>query len=320
MDNINYVCPFSGEELIFKGDKYISQSKKIFRIKNNIPRFCLEENYSESFGIQWNLFEKTQLDSFSKSNLTFERFWKTTKWDHKSLNKLNVLEVGSGAGRFSEVFLSSTKGKLYSIDYSSAVEANYRNNIKYKSRLYLSQASIYQMPFKDNTFDRIFCLGVLQHTPSFEESIAALVSKLKAKGEIVIDFYPYKGFYTLIHSKYILRPITKRISKKLLLFLISKSIDCSLFFFDFLIKLKLEIFIRFLPITDVRGFPKTLNKKQRKEWAIMDTFDAFSPEFDNPQKLVNVLKIFRNLGCEIKFGGVVKYKDGASTVVRAIKN
>ena len=320
MDNINYVCPFSGEELFFDGDKYISLSKRIFKIKNNIPRFCLADNYSDSFGLQWNLFDKTQLDSFSKSDLTFERFWKTTEWEVTSLEKLNVLEVGSGAGRFSEIFLKSTKANLYSIDYSSAVEANFRNNINFKSRFYLSQASIYQMPFKDNSFDRIFCLGVLQHTPSFEKSIAALVSKLKVKGEIVIDFYPYKGFYTLIHSKYILRPITKRISKKLLLFLILKSIGCSLFFFDVLKKLKLGFLIRFLPITDVRGFPENLNKKQRKEWAIMDTFDAFSPEYDNPQKLVEVLKIFRNLGCEIKFGGFVKYKGGSSTVVRAIKN
>ena len=82
-----------------------------------------------------------------------------------------------------------------------------------------------------------------------------------------------------------LRPISKRISKKLLLFLIKKSMPTSLFLFDILNKLKLGFLTRFLPITDVRGFPKSLNNKQRLEWAMMDTFDAYSPEFDNPQKL-----------------------------------
>ncbi len=323
MDNINinipYVCPYSGEELFFDLDRYISSSKRIFKIKNNIPRFCSEENYSDSFGFQWNIFDETQLDSFSGINITYERFWQETKWDPESLEKLNVLEVGSGAGRFSEVFLKSTKAKLFSIDYSTAVDANYRNNYNLRSRLFLSQASIYQMPFKDNSFDRIFCLGVLQHTPSFKNSIKALVSKLKVNGEVVIDFYPYKGIFTLIHSKYILRPITKRISKRILLLLISKSINLSLLLVDFLVRVKLGFLVRFLPITDVRGFPKKFTEKQRKEWAIMDTFDAFSPEFDNPQKLDNVKKMFIDEGCKIEFGGIVKYSGGSSMVVRAVK-
>ena len=232
------------------------------------------------------------------------------------LENLNILEVGSGAGRFSEVFLKSTKGKLYSIDYSAAVEANFRNNIKFKSRLMLSQASIYQMPFKDKSFDKIFCFGVLQHTPSFENSNPKLVSKLKKNGEVVIDFI-LKDLYQL-HSKYILRPLTKRLPKKLLLFLIKKTVPLFIHLFEILVKFKLSI-RSFLPITDIRGFPKKLSKKQKKDWAIMDTFDAFSPEFDNPQKLGNVVKMFETLGCKITFAGLVKFKGGESTVVRAIK-
>ena len=232
---------------------------------------------------------------------------------------MSILEVGSGAGRFTEAFLKSTDCELYSVDYSSAVEANLRNNYNFRTRLNLCQASIYQMPFKDNSFDKIFCFGVLQHTPSFEKSIKALVNKVKINGEIVVDFYPIKGFYTKIHAKYFLRPITKRISKKTLLFLIKKSIPISLFIFDILSKIKLSFLIRFLPITDVRTFPKTLDKKQRREWAIMDTFDCFSPEHDNPQRLKDVIKMFKKSNCEIMFGGLVKFNGGSSLVVRAKK-
>ena len=215
--------------------------------------------------------------------------------------------------------MNSTNCNLYSIDYSEAVEANLSNNKKFKSRLILSQASIYSMPFKNNSFDKVFCFGVLQHTPSFRESISALVSKVKINGEVVIDFYPYKGFYTKLHSKYILRPITKRISKKLLFHLIKKSVPLSLFFFDILNRLKLGFLTRFLPITDVRGFPKSLSNKDRLEWAIMDTFDAFSPEFDKPQRLNKVIQMFKEEGCEVIFGGSVNFKGGSAVVVRAIK-
>ena len=175
------------------------------------------------------------------------------------------------------------------------------------------------MPFKDNSFDRIFCFGVLQHTPSFEKSIESLVSKAKKNGEIVVDFYPIKGFYTKIHAKYFLRPITKRLSKNKLLFLIKLSVPVSLFIYRILSKIKLAFLIRFLPITDVRTFPKSLDKKQIIEWAIMDTFDCYSPEHDNPQKLSDVIEMFRKFNCEIIFGGLVKFGGGSSFVVRAKK-
>ena len=116
-----------------------------------------------------------------------------------------------------------------------------------------------------------------------------------------------------------MRPITKRIPKKILLFLISKTINISLFLFDLFLFLKIDFLIRFIPITDIRGFPNKLNKLERKRWAIMDTFDAFSPEFDNPQKLENVVKMFEKGGCKVTFGGVVNYNGGATTVIRAVK-
>jgi len=41
-----------------------------------------------------------------------------------------VLEVGSGAGRFTEVILK-TGARVYSFDLSDAVLANYANNAQY---------------------------------------------------------------------------------------------------------------------------------------------------------------------------------------------
>ena len=43
-------------------------------------------------------------------------------WNETDLSGCNVLEVGSGAGRFTEVVLTYTKANLYSVDYSNAVK------------------------------------------------------------------------------------------------------------------------------------------------------------------------------------------------------
>ena len=231
-----------------------------------------------------------------------------------------MLEVVSGAGRFSEVFLRTTTGVLHSVDYSSAVDAHRRNNAAYGKRLKLVQAWIYELPFADNSFDKVFCIGVLQHTPSFSDSVAALISKARLGGEIVVDFYPIMGWHTKIHSKYLLRPISKRLPKPLLLKVIRFNILWMLALFDLFCFLRLcGALTRFIPITDVRGFPRNLSPAQRREWALMDTFDAFSPEFDNPQRVQDVARMFSSRGCQSTHSGLVHYPGGSGMVVRAIK-
>ena len=208
---------------------------------------------------------------------------------------------------------------MYSVDSSAAIDVNRRNNLAYNTRLHLAQASIYELPFADNSFDRVFCFGMLQHTPSFADSIAALVRKTRVNGQIIVDFYPLNGWYTKIHSKYFLRPITKRLSKRLLLKLIESNIGWLLVFFDTLCALKLGALTRFIPITDVRGFPDGLSKMQRREWAVMDTFDGLTPMYDNPQRLKDVIQMFVTHNCEILYAGMINYGSGSSMTVRAQK-
>src|SRR5215213_2399556 len=158
------------------------------RVINGIPRFGDLDNYSESFGFQWNRFAATQLHPHSS-----ERLWRETGWSPAELDGLDILEVGSGAGRFSRVILQETRANLYSVDYSTAVDANLRNNGHLApDRFHLYQASLYELPFPDASFDKVLCLGVLQHTPDFEASVAALVAKAKSGGEVVVDFYPIR--------------------------------------------------------------------------------------------------------------------------------
>ena len=78
---------------------------------------------------------------------------------------------------------------------------------------------------------------------------------------------------------------------KILLKLISINVGWMIIVFDFLCSLKLKFLTRFIPITDISNFPKQLTRKQRKEWAIMDTFDGFSPEYDNPMRIKDVKNI-----------------------------
>lgn len=322
VDVIHLVNPSNSQPLTSHGSFLADSSGNKFTSHGGIYRFVEHSNYAESFGFQWNRFQQTQIDRYERSSQqSTERFFAATGWQHENLEGQVILEVGSGAGRFTSVVLRNTKGTIYTVDYSTAVEANMRNNGP-DPRLHIFQASIYGLPFSPAQFDKVFCFGVLQHTPDFRRSIQCLTEMVRPGGELIVDFYPVKGWYTKIHSKYLFRPVTKRMDHETLLRLIEKNVDWLISTYRFFAKIGLgKVTNRFLPICDIsRTIPKGLSKAELREWVILDTFDMFSPEYDNPQRLDEVIKWFDELGMRNVRGSIVPYGDGNTVyVVRGSK-
>ena len=320
---IQLINPKNNSSLYFDSDMIADSKGNTFPVINGVPRIADMENYTKNFGVQWNKFDKTQLDRESDGlALSNKRFFVESGWSPEDLAGKDLLEVGSGAGRFSKTVLEKTKANLYSVDYSDAVSANFKNNGKIApDRFHLFQASIYEMPFPDNSFDKVFCFGVLQHTPDFQSSIKALISKVKPGGEVVVDFYPIKGWWTKVHAKYIFRPLTKTLSHKWLFKVIDSNVDWLIKVSISLNKIGFEVLTRFLPLVDLGTIPVSgLNDKQFREWVVLDTFDMFSPEHDHPQRLKDVVDMFSKSGATVTYSGFVEYSKGLkAAVVRGIK-
>lgn len=295
MEIINFSCPNCGSDNPFlyeKGNEFIRCKKceSKFLFKNKIIRFSSYENYAESFGFQWNIFRKTQLDSFVNKSISRDRLYEATGWN-TNLKGQNILEAGSGAGRFTEI-LVKTEANIFTFDYSNAVEANYLNNGD-SNNLKIFQGDINKIPFPNETFDHILCLGVLQHTPNPEKSFNSLVSKLKKGGYLYIDIYS-NSFIHKIQWKYILRPVTKRIPKKTLFYIV-KNLVPFLILPTILLKRLLGSFgARLSPIKEFSEL--NLGKIHNKNWAILDTFDMYSPEHDHPKRKKDVEKWFLKQG------------------------
>jgi 2-polyprenyl-3-methyl-5-hydroxy-6-metoxy-1,4-benzoquinol methylase len=98
-----------------------------------------------------------------------------------------VLEAGCGAGRFTEVLLKRG-ASVTSIDLTDAVAAN-QENFPQSEHHRIAQADILRLPFSPKQFDAVFCLRVIQHTPSPEAAIAALYDQVRPGGLLVIDHY-----------------------------------------------------------------------------------------------------------------------------------
>jgi ubiquinone/menaquinone biosynthesis C-methylase UbiE len=288
---------------------------------NGVFRFVQSSGYTGNFGFQWKIFKRTQLDKFNGTQFSKDRFFAVTNWEKEDLEGKNVLEAGCGAGRFTQIVLDYTKANLYSFDFSEAVDANMENNGPHP-RLKLFQASIYEMPFTDNSFDKIFCLGVLQHTPDIVKSIESLYNKLKPGGEIVIDFYPYNGFWTKLHAKYLFRPFLRGKNNQQLLGLIEKNADWMIALTKLFNRIKIgKLVNRFIPICDIEStHPDNLSKEEQHEWAVLDTFDMFSPEYDQPQKKSDIKKYFIEVGLKDVSCKTIVYNNNLKvTFARGIK-
>lgn len=319
---IDFVDPLDQSPLRPDSAGFSGSEGRHYPVIAGVARFCEADNYTASFGKQWNRFDTTQIDGVGTADrISDRRLFEETGWRAEDLAGLDILEVGSGAGRFSRVILERTKANLHSIDYSNAVEANWRiNGAIAPARFRLAQASIYEMPFPDRAFNNVLCLGVLQHTPDFEASVRALVAKAKPGGEIVVDFYPVRGWWTTVHAKYLLRPITRRMDHDRLLGLIERNVGWMMKASDGLHRMGLGAFARFLPLVDQQSLPRGLGPEERRQWSILDTFDQYSPEHDQPQSIDAVAQMFARAGAEITFADFVDTETGRAAVVRAIRS
>jgi 2-polyprenyl-3-methyl-5-hydroxy-6-metoxy-1,4-benzoquinol methylase len=317
--SIKLVDPHNQNTLTATNNGLETNDTVVFPFKNGAYRIVTDDNYTENFGYQWNMFAGTQVDKATSLDMSKVRFFAETNWDKEDLKGKKVLEVGSGAGRFSQIMLDFTDAELYSVDYSNAVEANFKNNGP-KDRFHLFQASIYEMPFAKGQFDKVICIGVLQHTPNVEKSVKSLIDMVKPGGELVVDFYPIRGWWTKLHAKYIFRPYTKKLPHEKLYKKIDRNIDWLIKTSRFFSKIGLKKLNRFLPICDIDGtLPKNLSKAQLREMCVLDTFDMYSPEYDQPQRISTVVNWFNKYGMKDVWGGDINYENCVASVVKGTK-
>lgn len=274
-------------------------------IIDGIPRFVKTGSYASLFGDQWKMYKKTQLDSFTGVPISAKRLDRCLGPLKDNLNGALVLEAGCGAGRFTELLLQ--KGAfLVSSDISSAVEVN-KENCPISDKHLIIQADINNTPFQDNCFDVVICLGVIQHTPSPDETIRNLYDLVKPGGYLVIDHYSFNKSYLVrlapLYRKFLRKmpanktiPYTQKLVKRYLP--LHKKFATS--------KLLSVLLNRVSPVASYyRAFPE-LNDKQQEEWALLDTHDGLTDYYKYFRNKKQIIALLKQLGAEdiwCEYGG-----------------
>jgi len=260
-----------------------------------------DDGYAESFGDQWNRWRRVQLDSVTGKPLSRARLFEGTGWP-EDLGGQTVLELGCGAGRFTEVLLDAG-AEVWAVDASSAVDAA-RANLGEQERLHLAQADLFDLPLEQGAFDRVLCFGVLQHTPAPQ---AAFVMATQYGGWFAADVYRKQPYVDRWSAKTLWRPLTTRLPRDRLRRIVEWYVPRWLPLDTRLARVpKLGRFLTaVVPCWNYTGlYP--LDEEELVAWAVLDTFDALSPRYDEAQTLETVQEWVRDAelaDADVRYGG-----------------
>jgi 2-polyprenyl-3-methyl-5-hydroxy-6-metoxy-1,4-benzoquinol methylase len=250
--------------------------RRMFPIVRGIPRFVSDaENYSENFTYEWARWGRVQIDRFAGHTLSARRFRADSRWPEDWIKGKLILDAGCGAGRFADV-AAAMGARVIAVDLSGAVEAARQNTT---DRVQVIQASLFRLPFRRRTFDGIYCMGVIQHTPNPGQVISGLPGFLKPGGRLAYNFYEIDWRTRFQPIKYALRLVTPRLGYRTVHRL---ALVLTGLLFPLSWALSHVRFIRFvnvmLPICAVHD--RELSLKQQFVWTLLDTFDWYSPRYE----------------------------------------
>jgi len=253
-----------------------------------VLRFVDEGNYADSFGYQWKRFQRTQLDHSEKTHSERD-FMNKTGLKLEDLKGKLVLDVGCGMGRFAEV-ATRWGARVIGIDLSAAAEVAARN---LADRQFIAfQADVFALPFAPETFDAIYSMGVLHHTPDCEQAVKTLPQYLKPGGILAVWLYSGYNKWFRFSDQY--RKVTHRMSPRALHSFFRVAVP----FFYWLDRGLRVIPLVGSPVAGVIHHVFPVNRHHDPEIRVLDTLDWYSPKYQSKHTYEQVFRWFESCGFE----------------------
>lgn len=182
-----------------------SKNGNTYAVRNGIPRFTGErervrtmvsdsEKHSE---FHQNLYKESWLNEYVKHTFGSTDIFK---------NEV-VIDCGGGTGYQGKWMIDNGAKHVIILENSQHVDGITRELMETHENIDIVQCSLEALPFEPKSFSGLItCNDVLQHTPSFDNSLKSLWGILGYKGEIVVScpvrqcqYWYHKARYRLIN-------------------------------------------------------------------------------------------------------------------------
>ena len=162
---------------IFFKNHFVNKIENVLILNNT-------DEYTSNFSKQWKRYNNVQIDSLNNFKLS-KQYLEELLFDNLSfLKNKNILEIGSGAGRFTE-YISKYAKNCVSLDLSSSIFCNVAKN---NNNITLMKANFINL-IPNTKFDIVICRGVLQHTPNPTSYLLKLFEFIDNNGYVFFDIY-----------------------------------------------------------------------------------------------------------------------------------
>jgi SAM-dependent methyltransferase len=282
-------CPGCRAALNEAGSGFVcSECQRRFPLERGVVRFVDAENYADSFGFQWQRYARTQLDD-AQSRESEKDFHRRTGLTPVDMQGKLVLDVGCGMGRYADV-ATRWGARVVGIDLSVAAEVAARN---LAGREFVAlQADAFALPFAAGSFDYIYSIGVLHHTPNCEQAVKNLPQYLKPGGVLAVWLYSaYNPWYRFSD---IYRRFTSKMPAKGL-HSILRVVVPAVNGVDSALRI-LPVVGR--PLSGLVRYVIPVNHEPNRKWRVLDTFDWYSPTYQSKHTYEQVFRWFESCGME----------------------
>ena len=256
---------------------------RTYPIVRGVPRFVPEDDYVKNFSVQWNKLRASTRTKPATVNRSLSQFQNRTDFDLSRVRGEWVLEAGSGAGRFVKL-LAEHGAEIVGVDLSYGIDEVFRFIGKLPN-VHLVHASIFELPFKDAGFDKVYSLGVLHHTPSTKQAFDCLPRLLRPGGRLAVWVYsshnPNPWKFGQMYRK-----VTTRLPPRLLYYLCYAAIPMYYVY-------KIPGIGKFLSI-----ILRTDGHHPDPRFRVLNTFDYYAPKYQFLHRYDEVFGWFEEHGFE----------------------
>lgn len=151
-----------------------------YPVVGGVPRLA-GEAYVTSFGRQWNRYDVARDEEDEATFLV------KTGVAASELAGKTVLDGGCGGGRYARL-LGRHGAKVMGVDLSSAVDKA-ASLCASLPDVQIVQADLLDLPVAGASFDMVFSIGVLHHSPDPRRAFAQLAGKVRPGGRLAVWLY-----------------------------------------------------------------------------------------------------------------------------------
>jgi SAM-dependent methyltransferase len=157
-----------------------------YPIVRGVPRFVQhalnadQARTRDSFGYEWTRLYPAHGHTPPEWQAERDIFLEYTRTVPSDFRAKLVLDAGCGNGRYAKL-ANDWGARVVAVDISDAVEIA-AQNVAGRDDVAVVQADLFKLPFRPDTFDMAYSVGVLHHTPDAHGAFAAIQPLVRPGG------------------------------------------------------------------------------------------------------------------------------------------